>query len=71
MSDFFNDNRGLICILRPKFSFWAPRSIILTVTAVMTRGTQLFEGTHLNGGDTRFCIYIFLIGRHLFLEVLK
>ena len=30
-------------------------SIILTVTAVMTWGTQLVEGEHLTGGDMRFC----------------
>ena len=32
-----------------------PRSFFLTVTAVMTGGTQLVEGAHLTGGDTRFC----------------
>ena len=32
-----------------------PRSTNLTVTAVMTGGTQLVEGAHLPGGDTRFC----------------
>ena len=31
------------------------RSSFLTVTAVMTGGTQLVEGAHLTGGDTRFC----------------
>ena len=31
------------------------RSINLTVTAVMAGGTQLVEGAHLTGGDTRFC----------------
>ena len=31
------------------------RSIILTGTAAMAGGTQLFEGTHLTGGKTRFC----------------
>ena len=33
----------------------APRSSFLTVTVVMTRGSQLVEGSHLTGGDTRFC----------------
>ena len=32
------------------------RSIDLTVTAVMTGGTQLVQGAYLTGGgDTRFC----------------
>ena len=31
------------------------RSIILTATAAMAGGTQLFEGAHLTGGNTRFC----------------
>ena len=31
------------------------RSTNLTVTAVMTGGTQLVEGAYLTGGDTRFC----------------
>ena len=31
------------------------RSSFLTVTAVMTGGTQLVEGAYLTGGDTRFC----------------
>ena len=31
------------------------RSTNLTVMAVMTGGTQLVEGAHLTGGDTRFC----------------
>ena len=29
----------------------------LTVTAVMTGGTQLVQGAHLTGGDTRFCLH--------------
>ena len=35
-----------------------PRSIILIATAATTAmagGTQLFEGAHLTGGNTRFC----------------
>ena len=32
-----------------------PRSIILTATAAMAGGTQLFEGAHLTGGTMRFC----------------
>ena len=31
------------------------RSIILTATAAMAGGTQLFEGAHLTSGNTRFC----------------
>ena len=31
------------------------RSIILTATAAMATGTQLFEGAHLTGGNTRYC----------------
>ena len=31
------------------------RSSFLTVTTIMTGGTQLVEGAHLTGGDTRFC----------------
>ena len=30
------------------------RSIIVIATAAMAGGTQLFEGAHLTGGDTRF-----------------
>ena len=30
-------------------------SIILTATAAMAGGTQLFEGAHLTSGNTRFC----------------
>ena len=32
-----------------------PWSIILTATAAMAGGTQLFEGAHLTSGNTRFC----------------
>ena len=46
------------------------RSIILTATAAMAGGTQLFEGAHLTGGNnTRFCCepskcrnYAFFVG---------
>ena len=31
------------------------RSSFLSVTAIMTGSTQLFEGAHLTGGVTRFC----------------
>ena len=31
------------------------RSIILTATDAMAGSTQLFEGAHLTGGNTRFC----------------
>ena len=30
------------------------RSIIVIATAAMAGGTQLFEGAHLTGGNTRF-----------------
>ena len=32
-----------------------PQSTFLTLTAVMTGGTQLVEGAHLTSVDTRFC----------------
>ena len=35
--------------------YLAPQSIILTATAAMAGGTQLFEGAHLTGGNMRFC----------------
>ena len=31
------------------------RPIIVIATAAMAGGTQLFEGAHLTGGNTRFC----------------
>ena len=54
MSDFLNDNLGLIFAFSDQRVF-GPWSIILTVTAVMKGGTQLVEGGRLTGADTRFC----------------
>ena len=44
-------------LIKRVISGFRARSINLTVTAVMTGGTQLVEGAHLTGGDTRFYLH--------------
>ena len=45
----------IVIVVTLLLSVTNPRSSFLTATAVMTGGTQLVEGAHLTGGDTRFC----------------
>ena len=45
------------------------RSIILTATAAMATGTQLFEGAHLTGGNTHsYLVFVIFFTQAKFLE---